>query len=171
MPTPADPAGPLPWDLTPTDGGPRRASLEDMGGATVEDEAPFPDEATMIHAGMMNRLQRLVAAHDKAVIAIGISVHFAAGAPVITQVTGPATAAVVGTFTVVDNGVGDTTIKWAVDAFPPSVIGPMASLNDLTLGNGIACALGTFGGLPGVRVKTWNGSNAAADVDFTVVVR
>jgi hypothetical protein len=170
-PVPADPTGPLTWDLTPTDGGPRRASLADIGGATVENDDDAPDEATMIHAGMMNRLQRTAAAHDKAIPALVISVHFTAGTPAITQATGPAAAAIPGTFTVVDNGAGDTTIKWPVDTFPPSVAGPTAGLNDLTLGSGIACALGTFGGLPGVRVKTWDGSNNAADRDFTVTIR
>jgi hypothetical protein len=161
----------LTWDLLPADGGPRRASLADMGGATVEDEDPLPDEATMIHGGMLNRLQRQVAAHEKAVIAVGFTVTFSAGTPSIAQVTGPPAAAVVGTFTVVDNGVGDTTIRWPVDTLPPSVLGPMSSLNSLTAGNGIGCVLGTFGGLPGVRVTTWDATNAPADVNFTVVLR
>lgn len=159
--------GTLPWDLTPAEDGPRRGSVEDYGGATLEDEDPAPDKATMLYADLCNGLQRGVAAHDRAVFAVGIGVHFTGSTPAITQVTGPGEAASIGTsFTVTDNGTGDTTITWPAGTFPPSVLPPMVARNGGVVGGGIDVVAVTNG----VRVRTWNGSNAGTDYDFTVTV-
>lgn len=145
---------------------PRRGSLQDFGGATVEDEDPLPDKATMLYADLCNGLQRAVAAHEKAVMTLGISVTFSGGAPVVSQVTGGPAAAIIDTITPDDNGTGDTTLSWPAGTFAASILGPMPALNDGTVGGGITAALVANG----VRVKTWTGASTAADRPFTVIL-
>lgn len=145
---------------------PRRGSLQDFGGATVEDEDSAPDKATMLYADLCNGLQRAVAAHEKAVFTIGITVTFSGGSPVVSQVTGGPEAAIIDTITPTDNGDGDTTLSWPAGTFAASILGPMPALNDGTVGGGITAALVANG----VRVKTWTGASTAADRAFTVVI-
>lgn len=145
---------------------PRRGSLQDFGGATVEDEDPAPDKATMLYADLCNGLQRAVAAHEKAVFTLGITVTFSGGAPVVSQVTGGPEAAIIDTITADDNGDGDTTLSWPAGTFAASILGPMPALNDGTVGGGITAELVANG----VRVKTWTGTSTAADRPFTVVI-
>lgn len=161
--------GILPWDMTPDLGGPRRGSLADYGLAVVEDEDPAPDKLSMIYADLINGLQRHAEAMDRAVISVGFSVTLdGGGIPVLSQVTGPPTVATdVGNFTFLVNGTGDVTISWPANTFPASVLGPLASPNDGTVGGGATAALVSNG----VRVKTWTGASTAAHRAFTVTVR
>ena len=145
---------------------PRRGSLQDFGGATVENEDPLPDEATMLSADLCNGLQRAVAAHEKAVFTLGITVTFPATTPVVSQVTGGPEAATIVTITPNDNGLGDTTLSWPAGTFAASILGPMVSLNDGTVGGGATAELVANG----VRVKTWTGASTPADRPFTVVI-
>ena len=158
--------GTYPGDLTADDGGPRRGSLQDFGGATLEDEDPQPDKATMLYADLGNGLQRAVAAHEKAVFTLGITVTFSGSDPVVSHVTGGPEAATISAITPTDNGLGDTTLTWPAGTFPASILGPMPALNDGTVGGGITAALVANG----VRVKTWTGASTAADRPFTVVI-
>jgi len=159
--------GTYPGDLTVDDGGPRRGSLQDFGGATVEDEDPAPDKNTMLYADLVNGVQRAVAAHEKCVMTLGISVTFdGGGTPVVSQVTGGPEAATIVTITPTDNGDGDTTLSWPAGTFAASLLGPMPGLNDGTVGGGITAALVANG----VRVKTWTGASTPANRAFTVVI-
>ncbi len=158
--------GTYPGDLTADDGGPRRGSLQDFGGASIENEDPLPDEATMPCADMLNGLQRAVAAHEKAVFTLGITVTFSGSDPVVSQVTGGPEAAIISNISVTDNGLGDTTLEWPAGTFAASILGPMPALNDGTVGGGITAALVANG----VRVKTWTGASTAADRPFTVII-
>ena len=118
-------------------------------------------------ADMLNGLQRAVAAHEKAVFTLGISVTFdGGGAPVVSQVTGGPEAAIISTITPTDNGDGDTTLSWPAGTFAASILGPMSALNDGTVGGGITAALVANG----VRVKTWTGAATPANRAFTVII-
>ncbi len=157
-------ASTLTWDITP----PRRPSLDDMGGGTVQDHAARPPyKATMPYADLYNQGQTQTERLAAMTEAVTISVTFAAGVPGVSQFTAMRTSVVIGNFTVTDNGTGDTTITWPASTFPTSTGGPMASLNDTTVGGGITASLVALG----VRVLTWTGAAAPADRDFTVTVR
>lgn len=146
---------------------PRRGSLQDFGNATLEDDEDFaPDKNTMLYADLGNGLQRGVAAHEKAVFKVGITVTFSGGSPVVSQVTGGPAAAVVDTITPGDDGDGDTTLTWPAGTFAAAILGPMASLNDDTFGGGITVKPIANG----VRVRTWTGASTPADRPFTVTI-
>lgn len=159
--------GIYPGDLTADDGGPRRGSLQDFGGATIENEDPLPDEATMPCADMLNGLQRAAAAHEKAVFSVGISVTFdGSGAPVVSQVTGPSEAAILTTITPHDDGTGNTSLTWPANTFPASILGPTVTLNeDVAALAPVALLIAN-----GVRVKTRNDAGVLTNIAFTVIV-
>lgn len=166
-PTVASPE--LTWDIAPEDGGARRPSLQDVGGATVMEVAPYPDKASMIYADQINELQRQVAAQGKVADAARISVHYASGTPNITGATGPGTAVVPGLFTVTDNGTGDTSITWPDGTLPIPTPGlqPSATINSVG-----AFSLSAAYVTNGVRVRTYTSSTGSAvDADFTVEVQ
>lgn len=145
---------------------PRRGSLQDFGGATVEDEDPLPDKATMLYADLCNGLQRAVAAHEKAVMTLGISVTFSGGAPVVSQVTGGPAAAIIDTITADDNGTGDTTLSWPAGTFAAHLLPPTVTINE----DADALAPRAFYVANGVRVKTKDDGAVATDMAFTVII-
>ena len=146
---------------------PRRGSLQDFGGATLEDDEDFaPDKNTMLYADLGNGLQRGVAAHEKCVFSVGISVTFSGGGPVVSQVTGGAAAAVIDTITPTDNGDGDTTLSWPAGTFPAHILQPAAFINADT----DALAPRAFYVANGVRVKTKAPDGTPTDMAFTVHV-
>lgn len=155
----------LTWDIDP----PRRPSLDDVGGATLEDHASKPpSKATMPYAAQLNQWAKQVERLAALVPSFGVTVTFSGGgAPSVTQFTAMRTTVENADFTVTDNGTGDITIEWPAGTFPTSVLGPMAALNDGTVGGGITAALGANS----VRVKTWTGAATPADRSFTIVVR
>jgi hypothetical protein len=153
----------LTWDITP----PRRPSLGDVGGATLQDHASKPpDKATMPYPDQLNQwakqIERLAACSPVAVI----SVQFTAGVPSVELFTAMRTTLTIGDFTVDDNGNGDTTITWPANTFPPPVARPSVTVNEFhpfltpTVAN-VA---------NGVRVKTYDNAGVATDVNFTVTV-
>jgi hypothetical protein len=163
----------LSWDIgVDVDGNAhdaRRPSVDDVGGATIEDESPFPDKGSMIYADLLNQLQRQSAAQGAVADAARISIHFASGTPVVAGATGPGTEVVTSLFTVTDNGTGDTTITWPAGALPIASPGLQASATINAVG---AFCLSAVYVTNGVRVRTYaSTSGAAADADFTVNVQ
>lgn len=157
----------LTWDLGEDDGGARRPSIADLGGATVEDEAPLPDKASMLYADQVNQWAKQLAAFAKIVPSAKISVRFTAGSPAIIAAGGPGTAVVPDLFEVTDNGPGDTTIAWDAGVLPlPTGIQPEVTMNqdgDFS----INAVLGTNS----VRVKSYTASSGVgADVHFTISI-
>lgn len=159
------------WDMTPPDG-PRRPSLEDVGGAVLVDETPAPDPATMLYADQQNQLQHQAAAAGKMMAIARISIAFAAGAPSVVAFQVPGNNVVLGTFTVTDNGVGDTSITWPANTFPPTGCRPEVSINYDPAAPPADAASAPMAGYitNGVRVVTRNHANAPADYDFTVAI-
>lgn len=160
----ADAPAELTWDISP----PRRPSLSDLGNAAIQDHASKPpDKATMPYADQLNQwakqLERLAAMIE----GVGLSITFAAGTPSVSQFVAMRTTTVIGDFTVTDNGAGDTTITWPANTFPPSVLGPIVSINS----DSDALAPRAFLVANGVRVKTKDSAGVAADLNFTVLWR
>lgn len=153
----------LTWDIDP----PRRPSLDDVGGATLQDHASKPpDKATMPYADQLNQwakqVERLAACIPVAIL----SIHFDTGTPSVKLFTAMRTTVEISDFTVTDNGNGDTTITWPANTFPTPVTYPMVSIND----DGHWLAPVAFNVANGVQVKTYDSGAGATDADFTVAV-
>lgn len=161
--------GILPWDIPAELGGPRRGSVDDYGGAVLEDEDPVPPrDGSMLYADIPNGLIRAAAAADKVHFACAISVTIDGnGDPAISKVTGPSElASVLSTYTIVENSAGSVSITWPAGTFPPSVLNPLASLNDGFGTGGISASLIT----DGVQVFTMAAGDVATSRAFTVLV-
>jgi hypothetical protein len=158
----------LSWDLEAADGGPRRPSLEDMGGATLVDDTEFePDRSRMPYAAQLNQLQKQASAQGQVVESLVLSVEFSGGAPAVVAFTCPRTGMGIDDFTVTDNGTGDTTITWPADTFPPELTRP-----ELTINQDIGAIVGgtVVAVTNGVRVRTYQAAGAV-DLHFTATRR
>lgn len=152
----------LTWDLDI----PRRPSLDDVGGAALEDDAkkpPIPPK--MPYAAQLNQwamqIERLSAVTPVAVF----TVTFSAGTPTVNSFQCMRTGMLTSDFTVTDNGNGDTTITWAANTFPTPTAQPSVSINEDLLAIPRAFTVSN-----GVRVKTANAAGTLIDAGFTVLV-
>ncbi len=155
----------LTFDIVP----PRRPSLDDCGGGKLIDDAENPpDPETMPYAAQLNQLQKQVARFGGSVAVARFSIVFNAGTPSIGQFVCLPTGPITSTFTVTDNGNGDTTISWPANTFPSSVLKPAG----LTLNEDVA-AQAPVAWMPdanSVRVKTRNAAGTLTDIVFSVEV-
>lgn len=150
------------FDIVP----PRRPGIDDVGGAQKQDDILFPpDPVEMPTAADDNQHQRLLVAMGEMVAVAMITVRYAAGVPSINKVASPIAAVIAGTFTVVDNGVGDCSLTWAANTFPAAVADPFVNATGATIGKGSAEIIAN-----GVRVRMANAAGAAADINFVVQV-
>ncbi len=155
----------LSWDLPVEQGGPRRPSLEDMGGATLEDDSYRPPERRrMPYAAQLNQLQKQASAQGNVVESLVLSVEIAGSAPAVVAFTCPRTGVDLDDFDVDDNGVGDTTITWPADMFPPELTRAELSINQ-DVGQMVGGSVVSV--TNGVRVRTYDASGAR-DLHFTV---
>lgn len=143
---------------------PIRPGIDDVGGGNKQNATRPPDPQRSLTAEDWNQLSKqgveLAAVAPMAML----SVKFTAGAPVIDQMTGMGTAAkTIGTYTVTDNGNGDTSITWPAGTFPGRVAYHRAHLAGATVGM-IACETLTNG----VRVRTMTSAAIASDLPFVL---
>ena len=151
------------FDFSPA----RRPSADDTGASLVleDDTQDVPEPSEMPTAAPWNTLTALAAAFGAVLAHTKISIHVASGTPGISLVGSARTGVVAGTFTVTDNGVGDTSITWAAGTFPPPVANPEVSVNTL------ASLAAVIAPIPnGVRVQVRNDAGALTDGDFTAVI-
>lgn len=157
----------LTWDLGTSDGGPARPTVTTMGEAALENDAENPPTApTMPTAEMLNQWQVQLAAMGKVVAALKVSVRFSGGVPALYKFTCPTGNLSFGDITITDGGVGITTVSWPADILPPPVTDPLAGINSTV--SGMVCA--SYASATSVLVKTFDGTNAAADRDFTLYI-
>lgn len=146
---------------------PVRPSLAQLGGAAYQNDANnVPDLDTMPSAEMENANEWTLAGVARVCPVAIISIAFASGTPGVDQQSCVDPAIVDGTFTVTDNGAGDTSITWPADTFPV----PAAKPHSLTLNGDVD--IDRMRAIPisnGVRVKTFLGA-VATDCDFTVCI-
>lgn len=157
----------LTYDDTP----PVRPALEDLGGAAKENDPNFPPiPGVMPMAEEDNQKTQQIAAFAKVVPLAILTVTFAAGTPSIANVKALGTNVTAASFTVVDNGDGDTTIWWASGTvLPPTAGAPIVSQADDTEIDRIRAFYTTVSGSPAVRVKTKLGATGA-DANFVVEI-
>jgi hypothetical protein len=160
----------LTWDIAAVDGGPRRPSLEDLGGATLEDDALYPpDPATMPYAKQLNQWAKQLEAVAAIVPFVAFSVQFFAGVPTIVAFTCPRRTGVLilGTTGVTDLGDGDTSITWPAGTFPPALLKPECTINE-DIEELVGATIVSI--TNGVRVRTYNAAGLV-DLAFTVAYR
>ena len=158
------PASDYTFNLTPA----RRPSLADVGGATKKNDARYPpDPEINPTAEEWNFFARAAAAYGGVIPAALLDVAIIAGAPAIMRFASPSASVAAESFTITDNGAGDTTIAWAVGLLPPPVAKPQVWVTD----DGawlqpVALVPSTVS----VRVKTRNSAGVLTDAAFTVAV-
>jgi len=164
------------WDLDVADGGPRRPSLADVGGAQQINGTPAPDP-TMPNAQAINQCERQIAALAAAAPLLTVSVRFAAGVPAVVAFSSPSTRLTTDDFSLVQDGTGDVAVFWPTAKLPPTGVRPGVDLNFDASGVPPAAPAAplsgyvTDGSLTGARVVTYDAAGTLADYDFTVTVR
>ncbi|MGN6107660.1 MAG: hypothetical protein ACTHU0_21300 [Kofleriaceae bacterium] len=155
-----------PFNLDTADGGPRRPSIANVGGAALTEKPPNPpQDGTMLYADMCNGWQHLLRGLGAVTATLKLEVRFSAGTPAVHALLATKDGLEVDDFVVTDNGTGDTTITWPADAIPPTTITPGVRIR------GATCAIGQAEYVTnGVRVYTFNAAGVATDADFAVVI-
>lgn len=149
------------WEIVGT---PRRPSLADLGGGAFVDDATYPpDPGTMPSAAMENQNEFQVAAVAKVMPACVICVKITAGTPSINKFSAPSGLVITGTFTVTDNGTGDTSVTWPANTFPALTFDSFGGINGATIGQMSVQDIAN-----GIRVRTANAAGVATDLNWTV---
>jgi len=150
------------YDETPA----RKPTDADVGGTAKLDDAEFPPnpvtDATAADYMQIGQLARRAAIMSPTVTLV---VHFTGSTPAISAVYTKIATLVAGSFTVVDNGTGDTSITWAAGTFPSDSRGPVAHSWGVAYPSDATCWKVTHG----VRVLCSDRSSyppPAADIDF-----
>ncbi len=125
------------WEIT-TGAGARRPSLDDLGGAQWEDDLtdPPPQDGKHLYANAVRQLWKQVHAVAKMAPLARMTIDFDTGSPFIDILQAPSgilsaggALGAGGSFTLVDNGVGDTTIRWELGVLPTTGCDPMITVN------------------------------------------
>lgn len=155
-----DPSDTLTYDQVP----PRRPGLDDVGGATQENDPDYPPLVGMPTAEMANQAQKLLSAFGAVTPLAIVSVRFNAGTPVVDLYTEVRSAPAAPT--VADLGAGDTSITWSPFPFPAPVARAMVTLSeDLAMLAPVVVPISN-----GFEVKTRNSAGALADCGFVLAV-
>lgn len=168
------------WDLDVADGGPRRPSLADVGGAQQINGTPAPDP-TMPNAQAINQCERQIAALAAVAPLLTVSVHYDAGTPSVVAFASPSSTLELADLTADGSGgTGDCTIWWPTALLPATGTRPEVSLNFDASGvppaemsapvSGLTTDIGPPA-LTGVRVVLRDTAGTLTDHDFTVTVR
>jgi hypothetical protein len=156
------------WDGDGVSIVPRRPSTDDLGGDDLENDPEFqPVEGEMPTAQAWDQIVKQIAALARTAHSCGIEVKITAGDPAVTRAWAPRSSVVPATFSVVDNGPGDTSVTWPANTFPTSNGPPtgLTILSNSTATTSIRCHVEEI--TNGIRVRTSvNGS--AADLDWAI---
>lgn len=151
---------------------PRRPSLDDdFHGAAKENHPKFPpNPITMMVAEEVNQTYKLAVALARMTPHARIFVTFTAGVASIALVQAMGTNVSAASFTLVENGVGDTSLRWApLGVLPARAGGPKAFLTqnaDATIAPEYTVEGAS---LNAVRVRTRVGG-VLTDVNFCVEI-
>lgn len=155
------------WDVAPSDGGARRASLEDLGGAHVEDDVPGPDKGKDLFAGLVNEFGRQLAGVNRIIGAARVWVRVWAGTPSVYRATGMGLVVDATFFRVTKVATGVFQITWTEGSLPPMVGEPETSLNS---GPGQIWGVWMPNTPNGVAIHTTDGSGQPGDQNFVVTL-
>lgn len=158
----------LTWDIADADGGARKPTLDDVGGAALEEDEdfPVPEDPRYVSAAALNQMMKQVAAIARASRTVTLTIDYSAGVPFVVAIEAASATLTADDFTLTDNGTGDVTIVWPAGRIPPRPCGPAGSPNaGATGGMFDAVTLSATS----IRVRVGSGG-AAADVRFTVSI-
>lgn len=146
--------------------GARRPSLNDMGGATLKDDAKNPpDPATMPTAASLNQVQAQCASLAK--VAANLIVDITnSGSPSISRFTAPGNTFDATAFTVSRLSGGIVQITWTAGTLPVAA----ANAGAFMTSDAAWCAPVVIPIANGVQVKTRNASGTLVDGSFTLVI-
>jgi hypothetical protein len=125
------------WEIL-TGAGARRPSLDDLGGAQFQDDLtdPPPKTGEDLYADAVNQLWMQVHALARVVPLARLTIDYNLGVPFIDALQAPSTLlgaggalGAGGSFTIVDNGNGDITIRWAIGVLPTTGCDPVLTIN------------------------------------------
>lgn len=155
-----EPSNTLTYDQSPA----RRPGLDDVGGATQENDPEYPPLVGMPTAEMANQAQKLLAAYGAVTPLAIVSVRFNAGTPVMDLYTEVRTTPVQPTLN--DLGNGDTSVTWNPYPFPAAIARAVVTLNDdLAMLAPVVLPVTN-----GFEVKTRNSAGTLADCAFTLTL-
>lgn len=123
----------LTWDRAAADGGAYRATITDLGDATLENDPgePPPTDGTELYDDMCNQWAKQIAAVNRTMDGVKFTIAFdGGGAPFIDRVQAAGTLIDASTFTLTDNGNGDTTVAWDAGDFPALTCDPRAWMGE-----------------------------------------
>lgn len=168
------------WDLDVADGGPRRPSLADVGGAQQINGTPAPDP-TMPNAQAINQCERQISALGAVAPLLEVSLHWDGAAWSVVAFASPSSTLTLSDLEIdTSGGTGDVLILWPSTLLPATGVRPTAGINFDAAGVPPAapaapmCGLTSTVGPPaktGVRVVMYTAAGALHDYDFTVTVR
>lgn len=147
-----------------------RPSLDDIGGAGLQDDTSFPPskDSRMLYADMGNQWQLQLAGLARMSATARITISFSAGAPFIVHAQTASSLLVAADFTLTDNGTGDTTVAWAAGKLPAVGCDPGITLNRGALTGVLAYEM-SLPTATSIRVLTRD-DGTAADMRFTVAI-
>lgn len=170
----SDPADYYTYDGDSTTGtAPHRPATDDLGYDDLKDLATDPpNQRTHPTSRAWNQRTQNGVGLNRMATMLKLSVTFSGGDPAVAKMAfiGNATTLEMGDLTVVDNSVGDTTVRWPADKLAPALVEPYGlTLNDVsTIGSGGAATVSSPS--PGVRVVTQDIDGVAADIPFTICI-
>lgn len=155
----------LTWEIPVGDGGARRPTLADLGGADFLDDEDYPPprDGSEPYATEYNQSKKQVRAVASVAPSAILTIGFNAGTPFLDRLMTPSSTVVPSDFTVTDDGPGLTTISWPVGILPPTTCDPMVTPNQ----NGTASAEVTS--TNEVLVRTLS-AGSPTDLRFTIAI-
>lgn len=147
--------------------GARRPSLNDMGGASLEDDAKNPPNPNLHPtSAQLNQYATQCRSIGSTAPSAIIDVTNNGSAAVIARMTACGTNVLSGTFTVTRVSVGLVSITWTPGALPVSVANPTIQMTtDAPWLDAIPIPISN-----GFQVKSRDNTNTLADGNFTIVI-
>lgn len=156
------------WDINPA----RRPSLDDVGGASLIDNAKYPpDPQTMPYAASLNQQQHQTQGAGSVIHGCAIQVTNDGTTVGVIAFASMGTLITHSTFVVVRNGPGDVSVTWPSGTLPNPIMPAEAyvvaydTVGDYTYCQPIAITITN-----GVRVKIYDNNGTLSDIDFVVKV-
>lgn len=147
-----------------------RPSVEDVGGARLEDSAEFPPDmgGKMLCKDMGNQWQRQIAAAARMAPSARITIDFLAGVPFIAKLTTLSETLLSSDFTITDTGTGITGISWVAGKLPAVECDPTVSLRDDSSTLALSANVRVLSAVS-VQVRTYS-AGSLANIRFTIEI-
>lgn len=144
---------------------PRRPTSEDFNDVAKTNKPGYvPNPATQPNAEEWNFIEWLLLSLGRVTCVAKFGVTGGVS-PALNAVMSANSVVINATITVTRHSIGDVSLTWPANTFPAPAAPPEATINGTAKGMVTATSETN-----GVRVRTWDGTAAAADLSFTVTV-